>query len=84
MLVPLLVGLALLLPHAAVPGPPAQQAVTDPPAKQAADDADIDYAVAACTGLYYSLHLAGTRIAKNWPERTAALIWAAIGGTTDS
>jgi AcrR family transcriptional regulator len=47
----------------------------------AAGDADVDYAVAACTGLYYSLHLAGTRIATNWPERTAALIWASIGGT---
>ena len=43
-------------------------------------DADVDYAVAACTGVYYGLHLAGARIAKNWPERTAALIWAALGG----
>ena len=44
-------------------------------------DADIDYAVAACTGLYYGLHLAGARIARSWPERTAALVWAAIGGS---
>jgi hypothetical protein len=44
-------------------------------------DADIDYAVAACTGTYYGLHLAGTRITKAWPERTAALIWTSIGGT---
>jgi AcrR family transcriptional regulator len=43
-------------------------------------DADIDYAVAACTGLYYGLHLAGLRIARNWPERTAALVWRSIGG----
>jgi AcrR family transcriptional regulator len=49
----------------------------------AAEDADVDYAVAACTGLYYSLHLAGARIAKNWPERAARLVWASIGGTTD-
>lgn len=47
----------------------------------AAPDADVDYAIAACTGLYYGLHLAGERIAKSWPERTAALIWSAIGGT---
>lgn len=46
----------------------------------AAEDADVEYAVAACTGLYYGLHLAGARIARNWPERTAALIWVAIGG----
>jgi AcrR family transcriptional regulator len=46
----------------------------------AADDADIDYAVAACTGLYYSLHLAGARIARDWPERTARLVWASIEG----
>jgi AcrR family transcriptional regulator len=47
----------------------------------AADDADLDYAVAACTGVYYSLHLAGSRIDRNWPERTAALVWASIGAT---
>lgn len=47
---------------------------------QAAQDADLDYAVAACTGVYYGLHLSGARIARNWPERTAALIWASIGG----
>jgi hypothetical protein len=51
---------------------------------RAADDADIDDAVAACTGQYYSLHLAGMRIARNWPERTAALIWASIGGTIEA
>lgn len=43
-------------------------------------EADLDYAVAACTGLYYGLHLAGARIARNWPERTAALVWSALGG----
>ncbi len=48
----------------------------------AGEDADIDYAVAASTGLYYSLQLAGARIAGNWPERTAALIWTSIGGTS--
>jgi AcrR family transcriptional regulator len=48
----------------------------------AAADADVEYAVAACTGLYYGLHLAGSRISRDWPERTAALIWASIGGAT--
>lgn len=43
-------------------------------------DADIDYAVAACTGTFYALHLAGTRIATAWPTRTAALVWRSVGG----
>ncbi len=46
-----------------------------------APDADLDYAVAACTGTYYGLALAGKRITRQWPQRTAALIWAAAGGT---
>jgi AcrR family transcriptional regulator len=45
-------------------------------------DADIDYAVAACTGVYCGLHLAGVRIARNRPERTAALVWRSIGGAS--
>jgi AcrR family transcriptional regulator len=44
-------------------------------------DADIDYAVAACTGTLYALHLAGRRITRDWPERTAAMVWRAIGAT---
>jgi hypothetical protein len=44
-------------------------------------DADIEYAVAACTGTLYSLHLAGRPAGRDWPERTAALIWRSIGGT---
>jgi AcrR family transcriptional regulator len=47
-------------------------------------DADIEYAVAACTGVYYGLHLASSRVGRNWPERTAALIWTAIGGAPRS
>lgn len=42
---------------------------------------DIEYAVAACTGTLYSLHLAGRRITREWPLRTATLIWRAVGGT---
>jgi len=43
-------------------------------------DADIDYAVAACTGTLYALHLGGQPAAKTWPKRTAALVWRSIGG----
>lgn len=50
----------------------------------AARDADLDYAVAACTGVYYGLHLAGAPIRSNWPARTATLIWTSIGGTSPS
>jgi AcrR family transcriptional regulator len=44
-------------------------------------DADVDYAVAACTGTLYSLQLAGRPIAKEWPTRTARLVWRSIGGS---
>jgi len=43
-------------------------------------DADIDHAVAACTGTLYSLHLAGRPTGKDWPKRTATLVWRSIGG----
>ena len=45
-------------------------------------DADIEYATAAATGTYYGLHLTGRKIARAWPERTAAIIWKSIGGTS--
>jgi len=54
--------------------------------QRAADDgllapaADLDYAVAACTGTLYALHLAGKTTRRTWPARTAKLIWAALGG----
>lgn len=44
-------------------------------------DADLDYAVAACTGTRYALHLASGRVDAAWPERTARLVWRAVGGT---
>lgn len=45
-----------------------------------ADDADLDYATAAATGLLYSLALAGSAISTEWPQRTAALVWRSCGG----
>ncbi len=48
----------------------------------AASDADVDYAVAACTGTLYALHLAGRPLTRDWPQRTATLVWRAIGGTS--
>jgi AcrR family transcriptional regulator len=47
----------------------------------ASPDADIDYAVATCTGTLYALQLAGQPLPKTWPHRTAALVWRAIGAT---
>ena len=43
-------------------------------------DADIEFAVAACTGTLYALHLAGGPIGDDWAERSAALVWRAAGG----
>lgn len=45
-----------------------------------APDADVEYAVAACTGTLYALHLAGQPVPKSWPQRTAALVWRSLGG----
>jgi AcrR family transcriptional regulator len=45
-------------------------------------DADLDYAVAACTGTFYALHLTGRPIPNTWPTRTADLAWRACGGET--
>ena len=44
-------------------------------------DADLDYAVAACSGILYSLSLHGVRIPANWPKRTALLVWRSAGGS---
>ena len=46
-----------------------------------ADDADLDYAAAAATGLLYALALAGNPIPAGWPARAADLVWRACGGT---
>jgi AcrR family transcriptional regulator len=43
-------------------------------------DADIEVAVAMCTGSWYSRALAGSTPPPRWPERAATLVWRAVGG----
>ncbi len=43
-------------------------------------DADIDVALGMLTGNWYARALAGDRPPPRWPERTAALVWRALGG----
>jgi AcrR family transcriptional regulator len=43
-------------------------------------DADLDVAVTMCTGSWYARALAGAQPPRQWPERTAALVWRALGG----
>ncbi|MBO0728016.1 MAG: TetR/AcrR family transcriptional regulator, partial [Acidimicrobiaceae bacterium] len=45
------------------------------------DDADLEIAVTLCTGSWYARALAGHDPPGNWPARTAALVWRAVGGT---
>ena len=47
-------------------------------------EADVDLAVAACTGTLYALLLTGQAIPRTWPRRTATLVWRAMGGTVES
>ncbi len=44
-------------------------------------DADLDVAVTLCTGSWYGRALAEPLPPPNWPARTAALVWRAVGGT---
>lgn len=44
-------------------------------------DADLDVAVTLCTGSWYARELAGATPPPRWPERTASLVWRAVGGT---
>jgi AcrR family transcriptional regulator len=44
-------------------------------------DADLDIAVTMCTGSWYARAIAGAPPPRDWPKRTAALIWRALGGT---
>jgi AcrR family transcriptional regulator len=46
-------------------------------------EADLDLAVAACTGTLYALQLAGARVPRSWPERSARLVWRAMGGASE-
>ncbi|HEV3171901.1 MAG TPA: TetR/AcrR family transcriptional regulator [Actinocrinis sp.] len=43
-------------------------------------DADLEVAVTMCTGSWYGRALAGAAPPENWPARTAALVWRAVGG----
>ena len=43
--------------------------------------ADLDIAVSLGTGSWYALALAGQPVPEDWPARTAALVWKAVGGT---
>jgi len=47
-------------------------------------DADLEVAVTMGTGSWYARALAGDSPPPDWPARTAALIWRAIGGTISS
>jgi AcrR family transcriptional regulator len=44
-------------------------------------DADLEVAVTLCTGSWYARALAGEQAPPDWPARTAALVWRAVGGT---
>ena len=44
-------------------------------------DADLEVAVSLCTGSWYARALAGQPPPGNWPARTAALVWRAVGGS---
>ncbi|HYZ57758.1 MAG TPA: TetR/AcrR family transcriptional regulator [Streptosporangiaceae bacterium] len=44
-------------------------------------DADLEIAITLCTGSWYARALAGLAPPRNWPARTAALVWRAVGGT---
>jgi AcrR family transcriptional regulator len=47
-------------------------------------DADLEVGVTLCTGSWYARALAGQAAPPNWPARTAALVWRAVGGTSSS
>lgn len=44
-------------------------------------DADVEVALGMLTGNWYARALAGDRPPPRWAERTAALVWRALGGT---
>jgi AcrR family transcriptional regulator len=45
-----------------------------------AADADLEIAVTMGTGSWYARALAGSPPPRQWPERTAALVWRSVGG----
>ena len=46
-------------------------------------DADLEVALTMCTGSWYGRALAEDSPPARWPQRTAALVWRAVGGTAD-
>jgi AcrR family transcriptional regulator len=48
------------------------------------DDADLEIATTLGTGSWYARALAGSRPPRGWPERTAALVWRAVGGDVET
>ena len=45
--------------------------------------ADLEVAVTLGTGSWYARALAGDPVPDDWPARTAALVWRAVGGAVD-
>lgn len=45
--------------------------------------ADLDCAVAACTGSLYALLLAGGPVPRDWPRRVATFVWRGLGDSSD-
>jgi AcrR family transcriptional regulator len=43
-------------------------------------DSDVEMAVTLATGAWYARALSGETAPADWPQRTAALIWRAVGG----
>lgn len=44
-------------------------------------DADLEIAITLPTGSWYARALAGKAPPRKWPERTATLVWRAVGGS---
>ena len=55
----------------------ARLGLTDP-------EADLEIAVTLGTGSWYARALAGDPVPDDWPARTAALVWRAVGGAVDA
>lgn len=47
-------------------------------------DADLEVALTMCTGCWYGRAVSGESPPPQWPQRTAALVWRAIGGDPPS
>ena len=43
--------------------------------------ADVEVALTMCTGSWYARALAGLPVPRDWPQRSATLVWRAVGGT---